>query len=64
MTELAKHFQIDFNAAAPKKAVVLCDKLRITVLTAGLLRLEFDPEQQFDDRPTQLLWKKQMGLLN
>jgi hypothetical protein len=60
MTELAEHFQIDFNAAAPKKAVVLSDKLRITILTAGLLRLEFDPQKEFDDRPTQLVWKREL----
>ena len=60
MTELAEHFQIDFNPAAAKKAVVFCDQLRITVLTAGILRLEYDPKKEFDDRATQLVWKREL----
>ena len=60
MTELAEHFQIDFNPAASKKAVVFCDRLRITVLTAGILRLEFDPKKEFDDRATQLVWRREL----
>lgn len=60
MTKLAEHFQIAFNSAASKKAVVFCDQLKITVLTAGILRLEYDPEKEFDDRPTQLVWKREL----
>jgi alpha-glucosidase (family GH31 glycosyl hydrolase) len=62
MTELAEHFKIDFNSAASKKAVVFCDMLRITVLTTGFLRLEFDPKKEFDDRPTQLVWKRELAV--
>lgn len=60
MTKLTEHFQIDFEPTAAAEAVVKVDKLRITILTEGLLRLEFDPEQKFDDRPSQLVWKRKL----
>lgn len=62
MKKLAKHFQIDFRAVAAEEAVVQIDNLKITVLTAGLLRLEIDPEQKFDDRATQLVWKRELAV--
>jgi alpha-glucosidase (family GH31 glycosyl hydrolase) len=64
MTELAEHFKLNFKAAAAEEAVVVVDNLRVTVLTAGLLRLEYDPEQKFDDRPTQLVWNRKLDVPN
>ncbi len=60
ITKLAKHFQIEFEPAASQKAVVFCEQLRITVLTSGILRLEYDPQEEFDNRPTQLVWKRKL----
>jgi alpha-glucosidase (family GH31 glycosyl hydrolase) len=62
MTELAEHFKLDFKAAAAEEAQAAADNLRVTVLTDGLLRLEYDPEQNFDDRPTQLVWTRKLDL--
>ena len=64
MTELAEHFKLDFKAAAAEEAQAAADNLRVTVLTDGLLRLEYDPEQEFDDRPTQLVWTRKLDVPN
>jgi len=60
--KLADHFQIDFNSKASKEAVVIADNLKITVLTDQILRLEFDPQKEFDSRPTQLIWQRKLKL--
>jgi len=64
MTELAEHFKLNFKSAAAEEAVAAADNLRVTVLTEGLLRLEYDPEQEFDDRPTQLVWTRKLAVPN
>lgn len=64
MTKLPEHFQINFKATAASEAVVKVDKLRITVLQEGLLRLEFDPEKKFENRPSQLIWRRKLEIPN
>jgi len=49
-------FQIQFAPLADEAAVVRGPQVRFTVLTARLIRLEFDPAQRFEDRPSQVFW--------
>jgi alpha-glucosidase (family GH31 glycosyl hydrolase) len=41
-----------YNPVADKKAVILADDIRITVLTPGLIRLEWSENKEFEDRAT------------
>jgi alpha-glucosidase (family GH31 glycosyl hydrolase) len=38
------------------EAVVMVPNLRVTVLTPKLLRIEYSPDDQFEDRPSQAFW--------
>lgn len=49
-------FQIQFDPFADEAAVVRGPQVRFTVITSRLLRLEFDPAQRFEDRPSQVFW--------
>lgn len=48
--------RIQFAPLADEAAVVHGPQVRFTVLTSRLLRLEFDPAQRFEDRPSQIFW--------
>ena len=45
-----------FEGQAADEAVVHGPACRFTVLTPRLLRMEYDPTETFEDRPTQLVW--------
>ncbi len=45
-----------FDPVANPSAVVSAGKARFTVLKSRLLRIEYDPFQQFEDRPSQVFW--------
>ncbi len=51
-----KSFPIQFEPLADPKAMVIGTKVRFTVLTSRLLRLEYDPTGEFEDRPSQAFW--------
>jgi alpha-glucosidase (family GH31 glycosyl hydrolase)/putative sterol carrier protein len=51
-----ENFPVSFSPTAHPKAVVRGPKVRFTVLTSRLLRLEFDPKEIFEDRPSQPFW--------
>ena len=47
----------DLAAAAPDPAAVIrLPHARITLLTSRLLRIEFSPQERFEDRPSQAFW--------
>lgn len=48
------HFRLDARPIPDPSNVVLGDHYRITVLDAGLVRLEYSDSGQFEDRPSQL----------
>jgi len=50
--------KLDFHPKAKPEAVVQQGPVRFTVLTSRLLRLEFDPSETFEDRPTQVFWHR------
>ena len=53
---LPEHLVPEFEPVAAEEAVVTGPNCRFTVLTGRLLRLESDPAESFEDRPTQLVW--------
>jgi len=47
------------NAKAFEHSLVIHGKVRITVFTSRLFRIEFSSDQNFEDRPTQIIWNRQ-----
>ena len=63
MYPLGKQFEVDYSkATSDKKAVVQGSRFRISVISERVVRLEFSPNGQFLDRPTQLVRKRNIGL--
>ncbi len=55
MSKLADHFKVDYNEAKSKDQVIFRGgKYRITILSEILIRLEYDENGVFEDRPTEL----------
>ncbi|MBK8795928.1 MAG: DUF5110 domain-containing protein [Anaerolineales bacterium] len=53
------YLHLPFNPIADPAAVVTAGSVRVTVLTARLLRLEYSPTGAFEDRPSQAFWHRQ-----
>ena len=62
MTTVPSHFQQLFHPLANEKAIVIEDKARFTCLTERLIRLEYDPQAVFEDRPSQAFWHRQQAV--
>ena len=50
--------RVPFDAVADPAAVVLAGEARFTVLTPRLIRMEYSPGGQFEDRPSQVFWHR------
>ena len=50
----------DFSPAADPRAVVSGPTYRFSVLTARLIRLEYSRSGQFEDRPSQMAWRRSL----
>jgi len=53
---LPDHFKLDVQPIAHPDAIVTAPHMRFTVLTSRLLRLEYSPIDQFEDRASQVFW--------
>lgn len=53
-----KRFRIQTKSKANKKSIIMGDNYRITVLTNALVRLEYNKDGKFEDRPTQIVWNR------
>lgn len=53
---IPSHWQIPMRGRANPAAVVSAPQVRFTVLTSRLIRLEYSPTDQFEDRPSQPFW--------
>ncbi len=63
MYPLGKQFEVDYSrAASDKKVVVQGENYRFSVITERVVRLEFSPSGNFNDRPTQLIKNRNVGL--
>ena len=58
MTIIPKYFTPDTNPVADPQAIVSADKARFTLLTSRMIRLEFSPDGDFEDRPSQIFWHR------
>jgi alpha-glucosidase (family GH31 glycosyl hydrolase) len=62
MYKLGKQFELNSALAkANPNNVIKGLKYRISVLTERLIRLEYSPTGIFEDRPSQRVWKRDMG---
>jgi len=55
--------KLDFHPVANSQAIVQSGPVRFTILTSKLIRLEYDPSQTFEDRPTQVFWHREMPVV-
>ncbi|WP_197428604.1 glycoside hydrolase family 31 protein [Halapricum sp. CBA1109] len=53
---LAPYHVPEFAPVADDASVVAGDRYRFTVLTPRIVRAEYDPDGEFEDRPTQTVW--------
>ena len=61
MYNLGPQFKLDYTKAIPNKdSVIKGAKFRITVLTERLVRLEYSENGVFEDRPTELVWNRNL----
>ncbi len=60
MKELDKHFRINGNGVAKSEAIVKGDKYRFTVLTPQLIRIEYNENGIFEDRPTKVIYNRNL----
>lgn len=56
MASIPSHFRRDWRPVADPDAVITAGNARFTVLTSRLIRLEWSPDRQFEDRPSQPFW--------
>ena len=57
MYNLGEHFRPNYGAAAVNsESVIQGKKYRITIMTERLIRLEYNENGVFEDRPTELAW--------
>jgi alpha-glucosidase (family GH31 glycosyl hydrolase) len=57
---MLNHLKLDFQSQAHPDAVIQSGPVRFTVLTYQLIRMEYDPTQQFEDRPSQVFWHRNL----
>ena len=56
MSVVPEHFKLTLQPRAARDAMVQADNVRFTLLTERLIRLEFHPENCFEDRASQAFW--------
>ena len=55
---LDKQFHLNLDGRPNPKCVVQGKNYRFTVLTSQMLRMEYDADGEFEDRPTQVVWNR------
>lgn len=61
-THTPPHLQVSFRSRANPAAIVTGPNVRFTVLTDRILRLEYSPTNQFEDRPSQAFWYREQDI--
>jgi hypothetical protein len=51
-----------FDSVANPQAVVIAGPMRFTILKSRLIRIEFSPEQSFENRPSQVFWYRNQSV--
>ena len=57
---MLNYLKRDFHPKAAKASIIHYGKARFTVLTPMLIRMEYDPDEKFEDRPTQVFWYRDL----
>ena len=55
---LDKQFHLNLDGRPNPKCVVQGKNYRFTVLTSQMLRMEYDADGEFEDRPSQVVWNR------
>jgi hypothetical protein len=61
-TQIPPHFRLSFQPVADVRAMVLGPHVRFGVLTPHLIRLEYSPNDAFEDRASQAFWYRQQAV--
>ncbi len=56
--------KIEKNRVADSKAIVKIDKVRFTVLTSRIIRMEYSEPNKFEDRASQVFWYRKQPIPN
>lgn len=59
--KMKEYYQIQTKPVCRKENIVEGASYRISILTAGLIRLEYAEHGIFEDRPTQIVWNRDLG---
>ena len=59
--ELNKQLLAKTNAKPNEENVILSGNVRVTVLTDRMARVEYSPEGDFTDLPSQTIWYRDFG---
>ena len=62
MTQIPAHFQIPADPVAYINATIATPQARFTVLSSTLIRLEYNPDGHFEDRPSQAFWYRRQSV--
>lgn len=63
MYPLGKQFEVDYTRAkSDPKTVIQGNKFRISLITERIVRLEYNAEGKFSDRPTQLIRRRNINI--
>ena len=56
---IPNHLKVPFQPIPNPMALVCGPNVRFTILASRLIRLEFSPQDRFEDRPSQAFWYRQ-----
>lgn len=59
---MKEYYRIQTEPQCRKENIVKGEHYRISILTSGLIRLEYAEDGIFEDRPTQVVWNRNMGI--
>ncbi len=59
---LPTHFRLPQLGTADPEAMVVHGRARFTILTERVIRLEYSPREQFEDRESQAFWYRQQAV--
>ncbi|NLM10545.1 MAG: hypothetical protein GX213_07185 [Clostridiaceae bacterium] len=54
-----KKFSLNLKPIANPDAVIKADRVRFAVLTSNLIRMEYSPDNRFEDRASQVFWYRE-----
>jgi alpha-glucosidase (family GH31 glycosyl hydrolase) len=62
MRYITENFKLIFDAVANRDAIIKLDRVRFTVITDRIIRMEYSTTNVFEDKPTQIFWHRNQPL--